>query len=253
MEKGIGAFDPALWPDRSKGYKELGWVNARGPLEKMVELIAPRGNEIILDVGTGTQAIPKELAPLLPDGSILAFDLSADMLRADGTTSADLFRADAHQIPLAEGSVDVVTARMILHHLEKPDVALEEMCRVLVPGGFMVVSEYVAIDEEIWTFERGVFDIKEPGRHLWTGDQLASLISSTLGVAVELDYAMMPRYSVRDWMGKSGLSPEVQERVLNCYLCAPQTIVKKMGIVYSDGDALVDRSFGFVRAFKQDE
>ncbi len=43
--------------------------------------------------------------------------------------------ADATAMPFRAGSFDLVTANMVLEHLERPEIVFSEVARVLVPGG----------------------------------------------------------------------------------------------------------------------
>jgi SAM-dependent methyltransferase len=249
------AFDRDLWERRAQGgYERLGWVTAPEPLRKIIELAGLKGDEMVVDVGTGSQVVSNAIAERLGEnGKVIGFDHSPEMLRR-GSLNGRLFVADARAVPLPENTTDLVTARMVYHHLPDVDSAIRESYRVLTPGGKLIVSEYVPPDEEALAFERQVFDIKEPERHLWTGEQLAALIITNWnsGGEVLLDNDIMPQYSVRDWMNKSGLSEDIREAVLTFYMDAPPEIVKKMGVTHTvDGDALVDRPFAFVRAIKE--
>ncbi|HXU34441.1 MAG TPA: methyltransferase domain-containing protein [Thermoanaerobaculia bacterium] len=42
---------------------------------------------------------------------------------------------DAYELPYADGSVDAIHCEAVLEHLERPDLAVAEMVRVLRPGG----------------------------------------------------------------------------------------------------------------------
>lgn len=249
------------WATRAAGgYEKLGWVKAGGLLDKIVELAHLQGNELVVDVGTGSQAVLDAVAPHLNDGGrVMGFDISADMMRKQEgmlPKNAILFVADTYHIPLPDESVDLVTARMVYHNLDDVGHAVRETARILRPGGKFIISEYVVPDLDVLQFERMVFDIKEKGRHLWTGRQLKEMVAcnwdqGNKGHNINLDYATLPKYSVKDWMKKSGLPEETQQAVLQCYLDAPEKIVQKMGIVFTaDGDALVDRPFAYVVAEK---
>jgi ubiquinone/menaquinone biosynthesis C-methylase UbiE len=48
---------------------------------------------------------------------------------------------DAEQLPIAEESVDYCFANMVLHHVERPSLAIAEMARILRPGGRAVVTD----------------------------------------------------------------------------------------------------------------
>lgn len=48
---------------------------------------------------------------------------------------------DAHALPYAEASVDVLIANNVIHHLARPRLFLREAVRVLVPAGHLLVQE----------------------------------------------------------------------------------------------------------------
>jgi ubiquinone/menaquinone biosynthesis C-methylase UbiE len=250
------------WSVRANGeYENLGWVKSTVLLDKMVELAQLRGNETIIDVGTGSLAVFDAFAQRLDENSrVFGFDISKDMIgrgKDIRRSSGSVFIANTLRIPLPSEIADIVTARMVYHHIPKAELpqVIEESKRLLKPGGRMIVSEYVAVDPEVYEFERRVFDIKEPERNLWTGSQLADLISSNWqdsslhDPSVQLSMAVLGQYSVKDWMSKSGLVLEKQALILNLYLQASHDIKSKMGItVTQEGDALVDRPFAYVVA-----
>ena len=54
--------------------------------------------------------------------------------------NAFFFCADAHCIPMPRASVDVVVSICALEHFDDDRSALREMCRVLKPGGFLLMT-----------------------------------------------------------------------------------------------------------------
>ena len=64
---------------------------------------------------------------------------------SDGGAVADagswlVLRGDSYDLPFADGSFDCVILSEVLEHLERDDRALEEVTRVLRPGGLLAVS-----------------------------------------------------------------------------------------------------------------
>lgn len=99
-----------------------------------------RPDEQLLDVGCGTGWLAAGLRRAVPGLSIVGCDLSAGMLgRARAAGAWPLVQAAAGRLPLADGSVDLVVTRGVLHHLPDPAAALAEWRRVLRPGGAVVV------------------------------------------------------------------------------------------------------------------
>lgn len=249
------AFDPQMWTGRAEGYGALGWVSASGPLQATVEAAHLKGGETVLDIGTGSQAVLEALKKKLgPEGRVFGFDVSLKMLTIGDPGENNVFVANVNRIPLLSGIVDVATARMVFHHLRDFEPPLAEVGRILKPHGRLVIGEYIAPDNAVLAFEREVFNIKEPGRHLWTPEGLIQDVQNSwkFGQVALGRGAVMRQYSVRDWMGKSGLPQKTQDAVLAKYLQAPPEIVEKMKVTFTDeGDALVDRPFTYVVAHKQ--
>jgi ubiquinone/menaquinone biosynthesis C-methylase UbiE len=102
-----------------------------------------RSGARVLDVGTGSGSIPLKMALRRPDLTLVGVDLSEGMLRAarERLKSAGLGgrlrfrRADARRLPFRRGSFDLVISNSLIHHLADPVPVLDEIARVLAPGG----------------------------------------------------------------------------------------------------------------------
>ncbi len=111
--------------------------------ERMLEAAGLKLGDHVLDIaaGTGDQSL---LAARLvgPGGSILATDISADMLtiaarvaQQEGLTNITTRVMDAEQLDLEDDTFDAVICRLGLMLLPHPERALREIRRVLKPGG----------------------------------------------------------------------------------------------------------------------
>jgi SAM-dependent methyltransferase len=61
----------------------------------------------------------------------------------------DVIRADARELPVRTGSMDLVTAFDILEHIEEDYLAAAEITRVLRPGGTALIA--VPADMALWS------------------------------------------------------------------------------------------------------
>lgn len=107
-----------------------------------------RGDETVLDVGTGTGQYLGPLRERIPRGTIIGADLSVGMLRdlrARGIPGgAALLNADAETLPLADGCCDVIIASYVFFFVPDIPRAVAEARRVLRPGGALLA---VTMDE----------------------------------------------------------------------------------------------------------
>ena len=116
-------------------------ADRRYPEDFILGLCEPDEEDTHLDLGTGPGTIAGVLAPLV--GEVVGTDVSPEMLdlfetRVPGGRSV---LADAHRLPFKEGSFTLVTCGSVFHHLEDPASVVDEVARVLRPGGrFLLID-----------------------------------------------------------------------------------------------------------------
>jgi SAM-dependent methyltransferase len=115
-------------------------------LDHLVELAYVQPTDRVLDVGTGTGHTAFAFAPHVRE--VIATDITPEMLAEGEKLKAELgmwnveFRiADAHGLLFEDEAFDVVTCRRAAHHFVDIHRALSEMCRVLRPGGQLVIDD----------------------------------------------------------------------------------------------------------------
>lgn len=134
---------------RAQGYDELDWPKDLRLLLPIIDLAAPRGDETLLDVGTGTGDVLLTLQPHVRHA--IGLDVSEAMLAplqdkvlAAGIQNVSLVRANITEgLPIADNSIDIVASRMMLHGLPNRTDAIRKMGRTVRPGGIAVLSECV--------------------------------------------------------------------------------------------------------------
>lgn len=97
----------------------------------------------VLDVGVGTGA---NLGLYAPDARVTAIDVDPGMLARAAmrpeAAGVELLRMDAERLDLDDKSFDVVLSTLVFCGVSKPERALAEVYRVLVPGGKLVMIEH---------------------------------------------------------------------------------------------------------------
>ena len=117
---------------------------------RLVQHLAPRPGDRILDVATGTGHVALAVARAVqPDGRVQAIDLSPRMLdrafinlQRAGLSNVDLHEMDASRPDFASHSFDALTCSFGLFFLPDMLSALREWRRVLRPGGRLLLTSF---------------------------------------------------------------------------------------------------------------
>ncbi len=111
---------------------------------------------LVLDVGTGTARIPIELARADGGARVLALDLSEAMLAQAARNIAAAGLSERIRCHLGDAkslldnfgarSFEGVCSNTIIHHIPNPAPVLDEMARLVAPGGTLLVRDLVRPD-----------------------------------------------------------------------------------------------------------
>jgi SAM-dependent methyltransferase len=101
---------------------------------------AARGTRTILDIGCGDGTAAATAAPFLAGHRLVGVDWSQDALDRARTRLPYAVRGELGGLPFRTGSADAVLFSEVVEHLVDPDAALDEIRRVLRPGGHLMLS-----------------------------------------------------------------------------------------------------------------
>ncbi|MGE3844589.1 MAG: class I SAM-dependent methyltransferase [Vicinamibacterales bacterium] len=108
------------------------------------------GDERALDVGCGTGALAFALSPYVRE--VVGVDLVPELL-AEGRARTALFpnvefaEGNATQLGFETASFDLAGCLRTLHHMSEPERVIEELLRVVRPGGRLLVIDQLAYDD----------------------------------------------------------------------------------------------------------
>ncbi|GAA3859081.1 bifunctional demethylmenaquinone methyltransferase/2-methoxy-6-polyprenyl-1,4-benzoquinol methylase UbiE [Celeribacter arenosi] len=121
--------------------------------DAMMDWLAPRAGQRLLDVAGGTGDISFRFLKRAPSASAVVLDMTESMLvegrkRAEAGNLSDRLdwvTADAMALPFESDSFDVYTISFGIRNVTRIQDALSEAYRVLKPGGRLMVLEFSQI------------------------------------------------------------------------------------------------------------
>ena len=127
----------------------LSWNIDRYWRRKAIDRLVPHRPKTILDIATGTGDFAIQAAQAMPGATVTGADISEGMMKigAQKVEQAGLSkqvhfqREDCMQLSFADDTFDAVTAAFGIRNFANLDRGLSEMCRVLKPGGRLVIVE----------------------------------------------------------------------------------------------------------------
>ena len=140
----------------------------------LLDSLALRGNDRLLDVGCGRGAVLMLAAKRLPTGQAVGIDLwsvkdqsgnservTLRNAKLEGVQEhVELHTADMRKLPFSDHTFDVVTSSLAIHNIGSAtgrEQALAEILRVLKPGGTALIADigHTAAYKRYFTMQRG--------------------------------------------------------------------------------------------------
>jgi len=126
--------------------------------DRLLDSLAWRGDEAVLDVGCGRGLLLIGAAKRLTTGKAVGVDIwqaedlsgnrpeaTQENARLEGVSDrVEVKDGDARRLPFADGTFDVVVTKEVLHNIynaAERDTAVREIARVLKPGGRLLIGD----------------------------------------------------------------------------------------------------------------
>lgn len=137
--------------------------------DAMMDWLAPRSGQDLLDVAGGTGDIAFRFLKRAPGAEATVLDMTAGMLEA-GRQRAEAeamegrlswVQGDAMALPFTANSFDVYTISFGIRNVTRVEDALSEAFRVLRPGGRLMVLEFSQLPNPMmqWAYDRYSFNV----------------------------------------------------------------------------------------------
>ena len=176
-------------------YSKYGKISCKN----ICDYLSDKKYDNLLDVGCGT-AYLIELLSKTHHAKHIGLDLSSEMIRQAGDKNiagAEFVIGKSDELPFKDNTFDVVTCSQSFHHYPDTDKAMQEVFRVLKPGGIYILSDTgvgffkmlgVKVDNFIYThfsntgdcnvsyLNKSIRDLKRNGFEIVKGENLTTFI-----------------------------------------------------------------------------
>lgn len=218
----------------------------------------------LLDIGCGTganlpmlsQAVGKKGAVTALDYSPLALEFARSQL---GGLPVGLLRSDAIHLPFEAEQFDIVTMLDVLEHVEEDDRAVQEIFRVLKPGGAFILTvpayQYLwsAHDEALHHFRRYEYAelrslLRAAGFQVWRQSFAMSMMPPIAWFWRKFILPLKPRRARDAKRHSEGAVlpqiPEFANRALIGYLAAEGKILRRRPLKFGTSLVAIARKKG---------
>jgi demethylmenaquinone methyltransferase/2-methoxy-6-polyprenyl-1,4-benzoquinol methylase len=149
--------------------------------DAMMDWLAPRSGQALLDVAGGTGDIAFRFLARAPGATATVLDMTESMLvegqkRAEAERLSDRLTwvaGDAMALPFPSASFDVYTISFGIRNVTRIPDALSEAYRVLRPGGRLMVLEFSQLPNPAmqWAYDRYSFNVIPVMGQIVAGDR----------------------------------------------------------------------------------
>jgi len=228
-----------------------------------------RPGERVLDLACGTGVITRAAAERVgTTGTVTGVDLAPDMLEVaravpvgDGAAPIEWRQADAAHLPLPDDAFDIGLCQMGLMFMDDQPGALRELCRVVKPGGRVVLNTPGPVHTVFATMEEALTTHIDPGLAGFVGvvfslhdpDTVAELLRAAgwqrveAGTAVATFRLPPPATFLWQYLSVTPLAPAVQRAPEAARAAMERDITARWQPYVVDGGLVVEQSMVVAR------
>ena len=139
-----------------------------GDLNRLIELGEWNVQQQAIDIATGGGHTARAVAPhvaqvMVTDLTPVMLETAREFLQSEGISNVQFQVADAENLPFADNSFDRATCRIAPHHFPNVARAVQEVARVLKPGGiFLLIDNIAPKDSKLDTFDNTIEKLRDP-------------------------------------------------------------------------------------------
>jgi ubiquinone/menaquinone biosynthesis C-methylase UbiE len=234
------------WSERTETYNNLDWVNNGSTLDAMLRMAGNVTDQKVLDIGTGTGKVLDVFYSKYPLAEYYGLDLNTSMMSRIQNCEYKLRVGNVEDMNMFKSNYfDVVTARMVMHHVDHLSRAFNEIHRVLRPGGKLILCEGNPPDRNCINFYEEMFRYKEK-RHTFLMDDLTNLYINAGFEEILCGVIINKNMSLNNWVDNSGIPDENKEIIKRMHYECSDTVKKAYEMKNVNNDITMTWKFSVI-------
>lgn len=214
--------------ERMAEHEEIRREELRAQIRRFLE---PTGEERVLDAGAGTGGFAFAVAPLVRE--VVAADIVPEVLETGRERAAKDFpnvtfvEADVARLPFEDGSFDLAASVRTLHHVQRPEIVVSELCRVIGFRGQVLIVDQVAPIDPLAGFELDRFErARDPSHTRLLPDADIRALLDANGLVLRRSQQLQEARDLDGYLDLAGCAGPARERALSI---APESYAATIG------------------------
>lgn len=214
----------------------------------------------MMDLGTGTGRLAMLLAE---DGAseVVGVDISpamlevAEYLRLSSASPAAervSFRlAAAQRMPFRGDSFDAIVCRLVLNHTHKPEHIVQELVRLLKPGGLLILAELLGADDPVKRATQNTIEARRNPSHVaaLSAEQYRKLVTGAR-LTIEAETVAVYEQDLEEWLTDLQSNPATRSVVREMMEAGLETDAAGLKVRRHSGKLVFDRRLIYLKAIK---
>lgn len=206
-------------------------VHAGGKdLEHLAEIIRRKPAGVVLDIGCGAGHASYAVSPVAQE--VIAYDLTPEMLSMVAQTAAErklenvrTVPGSADALPFQAAHFDWVISRYSAHHWLQLPKCLQEVCRVLKPGGEVVFIDVAGNETPLFDTHLQAVELLRDASHVrnYSGSEWGRLFAEA-GFAAEVVSRWRIPIEFVSWIKRIGTPEHRVQAIRTLWSEAPQEV-----------------------------
>tara|TARA_Y100000588_G_scaffold387148_1_gene484290 strand:- start:419 stop:1201 length:783 start_codon:yes stop_codon:yes gene_type:complete len=244
-----------IYNEDSKFYVTSSFHSASSSLTRCVEILNP-SKGILLDIATGGGHVAIKMSEHCD--LIIASDLTRGMLESTREHATNkkiqnmyFLRTDSESISISDSSLDYVSVRIASHHFSKISSFVEEVFRVLKPGGKFIFVDNICPEEETEAELYNTFERKrDPSHNICLSMPKLNKIFLNSGFKILHTEKIKKKMDFPEWVDRPHINEKIIFELENLLSNSSLTLKKWLNPRTEKGKLFFDEIEGLILAEK---